>query len=180
MRKLMMAVAATAVLASAELFTDARPANAQSVSQDALKAAFDSGDLHVSYVRRGGGGGRGGSVGGSSGGPRGVAYPGDGGRGAWSIAVPAVEVLSPIALAAWIWSPRLWPSWLWTRLWPPWLSPGLRRRLLWQPVLWRVRLWRRGTRACHRCCRRQRHRSAAGLCGSRLWGRVGGLLLPAL
>src|SRR6476620_6130883 len=83
MRKLMMAVAATAVLASAALFTDARPANAQSFSQDALKAAFDSGDLHVSYVRRGGGGGGRGGVAVRGGGGRGaVAYRGGGGRGA--------------------------------------------------------------------------------------------------
>ena len=98
MRKLMMAVAATAVLASAALFTDARPANAQSVSQDALKTAFDSGDLQVSYVRRGGGGGD----------VAGLPFAAAAAAGRWlieaaaveepwPIAVPAVEVLSPIA-----------------------------------------------------------------------------------
>ena len=80
MRKLMMAVAATAVLASAALFTDTRPANAQSASQNALKTAFETGDLQVSYVQRRGGG-RGGAYRGH-GGRGAVAYRGAGGRGA--------------------------------------------------------------------------------------------------
>ena len=137
MRKLMMAVAATAVLASAALFTDARPANAQSVSQDALKTAFDSGDLHVSYVRRGGGGGGRGGVAVRGGGGRGaVAYRG--GRRSRSRGLSRRGRSRCCRLPRGppgLWPPRLWPAWLWPRLWPPWLSPGLRRRLLWQPVL---------------------------------------------
>jgi len=81
MRKLMMAVAATAVLASAALFADARPAVAQAVSQDALKTAFETGQLQVSYVQRRGGG-RGGVAYRGGGGRGAVAYRGAGGRGA--------------------------------------------------------------------------------------------------
>ncbi len=96
MRKLMMAVAATAVLASAALFADARPAVAQAVSQDALKTAFETGQLQVSYVQRRGGG-RGGLliVVAEVVGPSLIVEPAV--AALWPIAARAVAVPSPIA-----------------------------------------------------------------------------------
>src|SRR4051794_34253315 len=45
MRKLIIAVAAMALLTPAALFADTRAANAQGVSAEAIKTAFEAGDL---------------------------------------------------------------------------------------------------------------------------------------
>jgi hypothetical protein len=87
MRKLIIAIAVMAAMTPAALFADTRPADAQGVSADALKTAFEAGDLQVSYVQhRGrGGGGRGGVAVRGGGGRGAVAVRGAGGRGAVAV-----------------------------------------------------------------------------------------------
>jgi hypothetical protein len=76
MRKLIIAVAAVAVLTPATLFAGTRAANSQGVSAEALRTAFEAGDLQMSYMQRGGRGG---------GGRGGVAVRGGEGRGAVAV-----------------------------------------------------------------------------------------------
>ncbi len=133
MRKLMMAVAATAVLASAALFTDTRPANAQSVSQEALKTAFETGDLQVSYVQRA-----------AAAVVAGLLIAAAAGAGLWLIVAPAVAALWPIAArAAEVLSPIA--GVMAARVWPPGYGPGYRPG--YRPVLSAAAIMAIGTTA---------------------------------